>query len=174
MSFVEIQKEENLAIIAINRPQALNALNSEVLKELAASLDVVEKDDEVKLVIITGGGAKAFVAGADISEMQTKNVGEAYEYICLGQGIFERIENFRTPVIAAVNGFAFGGGCELAMACDIRLASDKAKFGQPEVGLGIIPGFGGTQRLPRLGGKGKALELKLNGNTISETEALNI
>lgn len=174
MAYVEIQKEETLAVITINRPQALNALNTEVLNELAASLDVVEKDNEVKAVIITGGGTKAFVAGADIGEMQNKNVTEAYDYIQLGQGIFERIENFRTPVIAAVNGFAFGGGCELALACDIRIASDKAKFGQPEVGLGIIPGFGGTQRLPRLVGKGKALELILTGNTINAAEALGI
>lgn len=174
MQFIELKKEEGLAVLTINRPQALNALNSEVLSELATILDDVEKEDEIKVLIITGGGSKSFVAGADIGEMQSKNSAEGYVFAGKGQSIFDRIETLRIPVIAAVNGLALGGGCELAMACDIRIASPNAKFAQPEVGLGIIPGFGGTQRLPRLVGKGKALELILTGNIVTAGEALNI
>lgn len=171
MALVEVVKEEGIALITINRPEALNALSSAVNKQLAAALEDVEEDKDIRAVIITGAGQKAFVAGADIAEMQPKNSEEAYNFCRLGQQVFARIESLSKPVIAAVNGFALGGGCELAMACDIRLASKNAKFGQPEINLGIIPGYGGTQRLPRLIGKGKALELMLTGEMIAAEEA---
>lgn len=171
---VLLQKEGSLAIVTINRPKALNALNTETLNELDLVLDEIENDDNVYAVIVTGAGEKAFVAGADISEMKDKNVLEGRKFGLLGNKIFRKVETLGKPVIAAVNGFALGGGCELSMACDIRIASEKAKFGQPEVSLGITPGFGGTQRLARLVGMGMAKELIYSAKNINAEEALRI
>lgn len=168
------QTDNGIGMITLNRPKALNALNSELLTELNGLLDEIAQDDSVKVVIITGSGDKAFVAGADIAEMQNISPLEGRAFGKFGQAIFNKLENIPQPVIAAVNGFALGGGCELAMACDIRIASDKAKFGQPEVGLGIVPGFGGTQRLPRLIGKGRAKELLYTADMINAEEAYRI
>lgn len=165
-----IKKEGNIAKLIINRPKALNALNSQVLEELNEALSNIEKDDEVFVLIITGEG-KAFVAGADITEMKDMTPDEARKFARLGLEVFRKIELLEKPVIAAVNGFALGGGCELAMSCDIRIAGDKAKFGQPEVGLGITPGFAGTQRLSRLVGIAKAKELIFTGDMIDAFEA---
>lgn len=165
--------EENIAFITLNRPKALNALNTETLRELDEAVSAAGKDESVKAIVITGEG-RAFVAGADISQMRDLTVQEGRDMTILGQEVFTRIENLDKPVIAAVNGFALGGGCELAMACDIRVASDKAKFGQPEVNLGIIPGYGGTQRLPRLVGKGAAKYLIFTGEMISAEQAYRI
>lgn len=165
---------ENIAVITINRPKFLNALNTEVLKELSAAIDITAADSAVRAVIVTGAGEKAFVAGADIAEMQNKDVLEGREFSSLGNKIFSKLENLTKPVIAAVNGFALGGGCELAMACDIRIAGDKAKFGQPEVGLGIMTGFGGSQRLARLIGAGRAKELLFTGEMINAERAYEI
>ena len=169
-----LEKEENLAIVTINRPKALNALNSETLKDLDVVLEDLENDNNIYCVILTGAGEKAFVAGADISEMKDLSEEEGKEFGLLGNGVFRRLEKLNKPVIAAVSGFALGGGCELAMACDIRIASEKARFAQPEVGLGITPGFGGTQRLPRLVGEGKAKELIYTCATVKAEEALRI
>jgi enoyl-CoA hydratase len=171
---VLLQKEEKIAIVTINRPKALNALNSETLKELDIIIDEIAKDDEILAVILTGAGEKAFVAGADISEMQNMNVLEGRAFAMLGNKVFRKLETLEKPVIAAVNGFALGGGCELSMACDIRIASEKAKFGQPEVNLGITPGFGGTQRLARHVGMGMAKELIYSARNINAQEALRI
>jgi len=165
--------ENNIAFITINRPKALNALNVETLNELDNAIKDAENNSDVKVVIITGEG-RAFVAGADIAQMRDLNTQEGRDMAILGQTVFNRIENIGKPVIAAVNGFALGGGCELAMACDIRIASDKARFGQPEVNLGIIPGFGGTQRLSRLVGKGMAKYLIFTGEMITAEDAYNI
>lgn len=167
------EKEGNIAIIKLNRPKALNALNSETLKELDNAIELIENDAEIYAVVITGEG-KAFVAGADISEMKELNSLEGRQFGILGNKVFRRMETLDKPIIAAVNGFALGGGCELSMAADIRIASSKAKFGQPEVGLGITPGFGGTQRLARLVGEGKAKELIFTGDLINAEEALRI
>ena len=167
------KKEGNIGILSINRPKALNALNSATLKEINQAIDMIEKDDEVHILILTGEG-RAFVAGADISEMKVLNAHEAREFAKLGSGTFRKIELMEKPVIAAVNGFALGGGCELSMCCDIRIASEKAKFGQPEVGLGIIPGFAGTQRLSRLVGLGRAKELIFTADMIDANEAYRI
>ncbi len=165
-------KDENgILTIIINRPDKLNALNKKVLQELDAVMQEVYYDENIKAAIITGEGEKAFVAGADISEFIEVTDDRGSELARRGQDIFFRIENCPKPIIAAVNGFALGGGCELAMACHFRLASDNAKFGQPEVNLGIIPGYGGTQRLPMLVGKGKAMELIMTGNMIDANEA---
>lgn len=166
-------KEGNVAVITINRPKALNALNSETLVELEMVIDSVAKDKEIYAVVLTGSG-KAFVAGADISEMKELSGIEGREFGILGNRVFRKIETLDKPVIAAVNGFALGGGCELSMACDIRIASVKAKFGQPEVGLGITPGFGGTQRLSRLVGMGNAKELIYTAKIINAEEAFRI
>ena len=163
-----------IATITINKPQVLNALSTEVLTDLNQALDEVEKAGNIYAVVITGAGEKSFVAGADISEMKDKNKTQAAEYGAFGNKVFLRIENFPCPVIAAVNGFALGGGCELAMACDIRIASETARFAQPETGLGITPGFGGTQRLARLVGAGRAKELIYTCRTIKAEEALAI
>lgn len=171
---VLLEKEGNIAIVTMNRPKALNALNSETLKELNNVIEALEKDNEIYAVVLTGAGEKAFVAGADISEMKDLNEEQGKEFGLLGNKVFRRLENLDKPVIAAINGFALGGGCELAMACDIRIASVKAKFGQPEVGLGITPGFGGTQRLPRIVGLGKAKELIYTCDIIKADEALRI
>ncbi|GAA0122663.1 MAG: short-chain-enoyl-CoA hydratase [Clostridium argentinense] len=167
------EKEGNIAIVKLNRPKALNALNSETLKELDNAIELIENDAEIYAVVLTGEG-KAFVAGADISEMRELNSLEGRQFGILGNKVFRRIETLDKPIIAAVNGFALGGGCELSMAADIRIASSKAKFGQPEVGLGITPGFGGTQRLARLVGEGKAKELIFTGDLINAEEALRI
>lgn len=161
----------NIAVITINRPKYLNALNSEVLRELSDAVDLIEQDPLIFAVIVTGSGEKAFVAGADIAEMLHKDVLEARAFSSLGNKVFSKIENLSKPVIAAVNGFALGGGCELAMACDIRIASNKAKFGQPEVGLGIMAGFGGSQRLSRLVGAGIAKEILFTGDMINVERA---
>lgn len=173
MEFITYEQQGPVGIILINRPQALNALNSVVLSELAEVLKSVDMGI-IRCLILTGAGEKSFVAGADISEMSTldKTQGEAFGKA--GNDVFRMIETFTVPVIAAVNGFALGGGCELAMSCDIRLCSDNAVFGQPEVGLGVTPGFGGTQRLARLVGGGKAKEMIYSGASIKADEALRI
>ena len=173
MAFVEVTKQGNIGIVTMNRPEALNALSSQVFADLTAALDVVEKDDDIYVVIITGAG-RSFVAGADIGEMATMNVEEGLAFSELGNNLMMRVDLFSKPTIAAVNGFALGGGCELALAADIRVASEKAKFGQPEVGLGIIPGFGGTQRMARIIGTGAAMELIYTADTIDAKRALEI
>lgn len=170
---IEVQQLGAICTLTINRPEALNSLNRSVLSAFDNILDELEKDSSIRVVVMTGNG-KAFVAGADISEMQSLQPAEAGAFSALGSLVFRRIELLDKTVIAAVNGFALGGGCELAMAADIRLASQKAKFGQPEVGLGIIPGFAGTQRLPRLVGVAKAKELILSGQVIGAEEAKEI
>ncbi len=169
-----IENEDLIAIVTVNRPKALNALNSETIAELDRAFQDILEDDSIAGVILTGSGSKAFVAGADIAELATKNAITGREFALTGQAMLNRIEELPKPVIAAVNGFALGGGCELAMACHMRVAATNAKFGQPEVGLGLIPGFGGTQRLPRLVGKGRALELLLGGGIIGSVEAYRI
>ncbi len=168
------EKKASIAYITLNRPQVMNALNSAAVTELKCACLEAGGDADVKGVIITGAGDKAFVAGADIGELSTLAPLAAKEFSLLGQDAFETVERLGKPVIAAVNGFALGGGCELAMACTLRVASSNAKFGQPEVNLGIIPGFAGTQRLARLVGKGIALELVMTGNTIDAQEAHRI
>ncbi len=160
--------------ITINRPDKLNALNRPTLEELDDALAAAETDDEVLAVVVTGEGKKAFVAGADISELNTLGPVEAKEFSLRGQAIFDRLETMPKPTLAAVNGFALGGGCELAMACHLRVASSNAVFGQPEVKLGLIPGYAGTQRLPRLVGRGRALEILLTGRNVSAEEAERI
>lgn len=167
-------KENGIGVLTINRPKALNALNTETVTELNDCVGKIENDPEVKVLIITGGGQKSFVAGADIVEMSTKNAIEGRHFGKISQDTFTRIENLPQPVIAAVNGFALGGGCELACACDFRYCSDNAKFGQPEVGLGITPGFGGTQRLPRVVGRGYGKELIFTARMINAQEAHRI
>jgi len=170
---IKYEKEEHTAIITINRPDVLNALNTETLKELQCAVYQVKDNKDIRVLIITGEG-KAFVAGGDIAEMSEFTPDNAYNFSKLGNDVFLEIQNLPVPVIAAVNGYALGGGCELAMSCDIRWASDKAKFGQPEVGLGLIPGFGGTQRLARIVGMGRAKELIFTGKMISAQEAFEI
>ena len=172
-NFIKYEEEDSIAILTINRPKALNALNSQVLDELNNSLDNINLSN-IKALIITGAGEKSFVAGADISEMSTLNKKEAEAFGKKGNDIFRKIETFQIPVIAAVNGFALGGGCEISMSCDIRICSDNAIFGQPEVGLGITPGFGGTQRLPRLIGASMAKQIIFTGKNIKAEEALRI
>lgn len=173
MSVVLLEKKGAVAVIKINRPEALNSLNGEVLQGISDAVDAAAADDEVRVLIFTGEG-KAFVAGADIAAMSVMNEAQGLEFGKLGSAVFRKIEMLEKPSIAAVNGFALGGGCELAMACDIRIASEKAKFGQPEVGLGITAGYSGTQRLPRIVGKGVAMELLLTGGQIKADEALRI
>jgi len=163
--------EENIFIITINRPDKLNALNKEVLNDLNKALDEVEKNAEIKSVIITGSGSKAFVAGADISEFVSLEDSQAEKLAKKGQGVFNKIENCPKPIVAAVNGFALGGGCELALACHFIYASENAKFGQPEVNLGLIPGYGGTQRLTQVIGRNRSMELLMSGNMITAKEA---
>ena len=171
MSIVETSINNSIATIKINRPEQLNALSVQVLADLKKEFEAVEQDNEVGVIILTGEGDKAFIAGADIKEMSTFSSEEAITYAKNGQSLTTYIENFPKPVIAAINGFALGGGCEFAMACHIRYASETAKLGQPEVGLGLIAGFGGTQRLPRLVGKGYALEILLSGGMLSASDA---
>ena len=164
--------ENNILTITINRPDKLNALNKAVIAELEEVINEIEKDESIKAAIITGAGQKAFVAGADISEFTGLTSGEGMDLARRGQEVFFEIENASIPIIAAVNGFALGGGCELAMACHFRIASENAQFGQPEVNLGLVPGYGGTQRMPQLIGKGRALELLMTGNMIDASTAL--
>ncbi len=173
MSFVNVDLQGAVAVLTIDRPKALNALNPEVLADLKAAFEGLDQNT-VRCVVLTGAGDKSFVAGADIGSMSTMTRAEGEAFGKLGNDIFLMIESFPLPVIAAVNGFALGGGCELAMSCDIRLGSEKAKFGQPEVGLGITPGFGGTQRLPRLVGMGMAKQLLYTARNIDAAEALRI
>ena len=171
--YIKYEENENIAIITINRPKALNALNSQVLTELDATLDKIDTD-KIRAVIITGAGQKSFVAGADIGEMSTLSKSEGEAFSKKGNDVFRKIETLDIPVIAAINGFALGGGCEIAMSCDIRICSDNAIFGQPEVGLGITPGFGGTQRLARLVGMGMAKQMIFTGQNIKAEEAKRI
>lgn len=170
---IKVEIKDKIAYITIDRPKALNALNMDVLNELSCAFYDIDQDDSVYSVILTGEG-KAFVAGADIAQMNEMNAIEGRQMMIAGHDVMNAIENLSKPVIAAVNGFALGGGCELAMACDIRIASEKAKFGQPEVNLGIIPGFGGTQRLSRLVGKGMAKYLIMTAEIISAEQAKEI
>jgi len=170
MSTVETLIKNRIAIITINRPKQLNALSLQVLSDLNKAFQAVQDNDEVGIIILTGEGDKAFIAGADIKEMSKLSSDDAIKYSINGQSLTKYIENFAKPVIAAINGFALGGGCEFAMACHIRYASDTALLGQPEVGLGLIAGFGGTQRLPRLVGRGRALEILLSGGMISASD----
>lgn len=170
---LKYEKRDRIGILTISRPKSLNALNSELLTELSEAIDMISIDHEVYVLIITGEG-KSFVAGADINEMKNYNSEEGREWGELGSGIFKKIDQLKIPTIAAVNGFALGGGCELAMSCDIRIASDNAKFGQPEVTLGITPGYSGCVRLSRLVGLAKAKELIYSGENISSSEALRI
>lgn len=171
---IRVDIDGAMAVLTINRPKVLNALNDETITEMEQAFTELEQNKTTRVVIITGEGDKAFVAGADISELKKANSVGARHISEKGHGLFSHIEMSDVVSIAAVNGFALGGGCELAMACDIRYASEKARLGQPEVGLGIIPGYGGTQRMPRLIGKGKALELLLSGNMAKADEALRI
>ncbi len=166
------ETSEGILTVTINRPDKMNAINSDVMSELGAVMKDAEHNEEIKGIIITGAGPKAFVAGADISQFQGLNYDQGMDLAKKGQDVFFKIENSSKPVIAAVNGFALGGGCELAMACHFRYASENARFGQPEVNLGLIPGYGGTQRLVHLIGKGRAMELLMTGNMIDAATAL--
>ncbi len=170
--FLKVEHQDGITVLKISAPKSLNALNSTILKELSGFIGAL--DATTRVLIITGDGEKSFVAGADISEMAHLDEPQGFEFGKLGAQVFRAIETLPIPVIAAVNGFALGGGCELAMACDIRIASSKAKFGQPEVGLGIIPGFSGTHRLPKLIGQGYAKEMIYTGKVIRADEALRI
>jgi enoyl-CoA hydratase len=163
-----------VAVLTFNRPKVLNALDAATLRDLEAALDAVGSDDEVRAIILTGSGEKAFVAGADINELAVLTPTQGKEHARHGQRVFDRIEQLGKPVIAAINGFALGGGCELALACTIRIAADTARLGQPEINLGIIPGYAGSQRLPRLVGKGRALEILLTGDMVSAQRAYEI
>ncbi len=173
-SSLTFELTDGIARVTINRPDKLNALNAIVIAELGDAVTRIETDSAIRGVIITGAGSKAFVAGADINELTEQGVTGGQKRALAGQAVFRRLERCGKPVIAAVNGFALGGGCELAMACHLRIASDNAKFGQPEVKLGIAPGYGGTVRLPRLIGKARALELLLTGDMIDAEEARRI
>ena len=167
-------RDDRIAVVTINRPQVLNALNSATLDELGRAFQELQGDDGVRVVILTGAGEKSFVAGADINELAVQSPIAGRERSLAGQRVFALIENLGKPVIAAINGFALGGGCELAMACTLRLAADTARLGQPEINLGVLPGYAATQRLPRLVGRGRALEMMLTGALITATEAERI
>ena len=169
-----LEKKDGIAFLTVNRPKVLNALNTDTLGEISAAIQEIRMDDAVQVAIITGAGERAFVAGADISQMYRLTALDGRGMTLIGQAVMNEIEALEKPVIAAVNGFALGGGCELAMACDIRIASAKAKFGQPEVNLGIIPGYGGTQRLPRLIGKGNAKYYAMTAEQITADEAYRL
>jgi enoyl-CoA hydratase/carnithine racemase len=169
-----LEKKNGIAYVTINRPKVLNALNMATVEELRAVFHDIKTDEAIRVAILTGAGEKAFVAGADINELAQQNAVNGKKYAHRGQNVLNLIENLGKPVIACINGFALGGGCELALACTMRLASDNAKLGQPEVKLGIIPGYGGTQRLPRLVGKGLAMQMVLAGEMISAQEAHRI
>ena len=168
------EKRDGIGHVTVNRPEKLNALNRKTMDELHDCFQEIERDDEVRAVILTGAGEKAFVGGADINELAVQTPVEGKELSMRGQKILDLIEHLGKPVIAAVNGYALGGGCELALACTIRIASENARLGQPEVKLGLIPGYAGTQRLPRLVGKGRALEMVLSGEPVSAAEAYRI
>ena len=169
-----VDRDGAVAVVTINRPKVLNALNSQTISELQRAIDELGGDDGVRAVVLTGAGEKAFVAGADINELAALSPVQGKEHGRRGQTVFDRIENLGKPVVAAINGFALGGGCELAMACTVRIAADSARLGQPEINLGIIPGYAGSQRLPRLVGKGIALEILLTGDMISAARAYEI
>lgn len=171
---IQLEKSGTLAVITLDRPKVLNALNAATFSELDAALDELARDREVRVVLLTGAGERAFAAGADIRELAAVNAAEGKEFSLRGQAVMRKIETLRKPVIACVRGFALGGGCELAMACALRIAADDAQFGQPEVKLGVLPGYGGSQRLPRLVGRGAALKLLLTGQIIDAAEALRI
>jgi enoyl-CoA hydratase len=170
--FLLIEDYGSFQVVTINRPEALNALNLVVFQELKSYLIQVEENQKIRCIVITGAGNKAFVAGADITEFNSIAPGEAKSYLSLGNEIMQRIENFHIPFIAAINGFALGGGCELALACHMRIAGEHARFGMPEINLGILPGYGGTQRLTAVVGKSKAMEMILSGEMINAQEAL--
>lgn len=169
-----LEKHDGIGVITVNRPEHLNALDRETVEELAEVIERAAADDEIKVIILTGAGDKAFVAGGDIAFMQDLTAVEARTFARFGQGVLRKLESMPKPVIAAINGFCLGGGCELAMACDFIVAAARAKFGQPEVGLGVTPGFGGTQRLPRLIGIGRAKQLLYTGDIIDAEEAKRI
>ena len=169
-----VETDAGVAIVTVNRPKVLNALNTQTLDELRRTILALKGDDTVRVVVLTGAGEKSFVAGADINELAVQTPTAGREHAIRGQHVFDLVEQLGKPVIAAINGYALGGGCELAMACTIRIASDTAKLGQPEINLGIIPGYAGTQRLARIVGKGRALELMLTGDQISAPEALRL
>jgi len=171
---LDVERDDAIALVTINRPKVLNALDSQTLDELRRAALELQREDHVRVVILTGAGERAFVAGADIKELAAQRPSSAHAYARTGQQVFDLIENLGKPVVAAINGFALGGGCELAMACTIRLAADTAMFGQPEINLGLLPGYGGTQRLPRLVGAGRALEMMLTGVPIDAREAERI
>lgn len=176
MSYTNIllSKEAGIGIITINRPKFLNALDRITVEELSQAVDSIAVDDEIKVIILTGAGEKAFVAGGDIAYLKNLTTVEAREFSVFGQAVLRKMETLSKPVIAAINGFCLGGGCELALACDFRIASLNAKFGQPEVGLGVTAGFGGTQRLPRLVGVGIAKQMHYTGDVIDAAEALRV
>ena len=169
-----LEKKNSIAYLTINRPKVLNALNMATMEELGIAFQEIKHDSSIRVVILTGAGEKAFVAGADIGELAKQDAVSGKEYAHRGQAVLDLIENLGKPAIACINGFALGGGCELALACTMRLASDNARLGQPEVKLGIIPGYGGSQRLPRLVGKGLAMQMVLAGETITAQEAQRI
>jgi enoyl-CoA hydratase len=169
-----VDRDQAVATVTINRPKVLNALNTQTLDELRRAMLDLQHDEQVRVIVVTGSGEKAFVAGADINELAALSATSARDHGLAGQHVFDLIENLGKPGIAAINGYALGGGCELAMACTLRLAADTAKLGQPEINLGIIPGFAGTQRLARLVGKGKAMEMILTGAPISAADAERI
>jgi enoyl-CoA hydratase/carnithine racemase len=171
---IKFETKDSIAYVTINRPDKLNALNMATMEELRAAFTAIRDDASVRVAIVTGAGEKAFIAGADISELAKNDPVQAKAYTHKGQSVLDLMENCGKPVIACINGYALGGGCEIAMACTLRLASENAKLGQPEVKLGIIPGYGGTQRLPRLVGKGLAMQLVLSGEQISAQEAYRI
>jgi enoyl-CoA hydratase/carnithine racemase len=169
-----LERDGACAVVTINRPKVLNALNTQTLDELRRALLELKQDEAVRVVILTGAGEKSFVAGADINELAVQTPTGGREHALAGQQVFDLVENLGKPVIAAINGYALGGGCELAMACTLRIAADTARLGQPEIALGLIPGYAGTQRLPRLVGKGRAMEMILTGTPISAEEAQRI
>jgi enoyl-CoA hydratase/carnithine racemase len=169
-----LERDGAVALVTINRPKVLNALNAQTLDELRRAMLELGHDDAVRAIVLTGAGEKSFVAGADINELAVQTPTSGREHALAGQHVFDLVENLGKPVIAAINGFALGGGCELAMACTLRIAADTAKLGQPEIGLGLIPGYAGTQRLSRLVGKGRAMDIMLTGSPISATEAERI
>jgi enoyl-CoA hydratase len=173
LQFLQVDVADRIATITVNRPDKLNALNDATMAELGQAIEQVRTDRSVAGIVVTGAG-RAFIAGADISELKAKSAAEIYALARRGQEVFRRFETSPKPVIAAINGFALGGGCELAMACHVRIAAESAKFGQPEVKLGITPGYGGTQRLTRLVGRGRALQLLLTGEMIDANEAYRI
>jgi enoyl-CoA hydratase len=172
--YLLLERDGAIATVTINRPRVLNALNAQTLDELGRAMLGVQRDDSVRVVILTGAGEKSFVAGADINELAVQTPTGGREHALTGQQVLAAIENLGKPVIAAINGYALGGGCELAMACTLRIAADTATLGQPEIALGLLPGYAGTQRLPRLVGKGPALEMMLTGTPIAASEALRI